>query len=179
MGHLLDGTPPPQAATALHRIGVATDHGGFALTQYLAAQLRESGYEVIEFGDWDANRNDDYPDYVIPLAEAVASGYLDRGVAICGSGVGASVAANKVPGVRACLIHECFSAHQGVEDDNLNVICMGGLVVGQSLAWELVKIFLSARFSGAERHCRRLAKVAEVESRPRHLHPEASSYSER
>jgi len=89
---------------------------------------------------------------------------MERGVAICGSGVGASVAANKVPGARACLIHECFSAHQGVEDDNLNVIRLGGLVVGHALAWELVQIFLSARFSGAERHLRRLAKIAELET---------------
>ena len=90
---------------------------------------------------------------------------MDRGVAVCGSGVGASVAANKVSGVRACLIHETFSAHQGVEDDNLNVICLGGRVIGDALAWELVKAFLDARFSGAARHCRRLAKVAELESR--------------
>jgi RpiB/LacA/LacB family sugar-phosphate isomerase len=99
------------------------------------------------------------------LARAVADGIVDRGVAICGSGVGASVAANKIPGVRACLIHETFSAHQGVEDDDLNVICLGGLVIGHGLAWELVKAFLAARFSGAERHLRRLSKVAELESR--------------
>jgi ribose 5-phosphate isomerase B len=127
--------------------------------------LREAGYEVVEFGDRGMDQNDDYPDYVIPLAEAVAAGELERGVAICGSGVGASVAANKVPGARACLIHECFSAHQGVEDDDLNVICMGGLVVGHSLAWELVETFLSARFTGAERHTRRIAKISELEAR--------------
>ncbi len=143
--------------------------------QYLTGKLREGGYDVIEFGDRRPDQNDDYPDYVIPLAEAVAAGDLERGVAICGSGVGASIAANKVPGVRACLIHECFSAHQGVEDDDMNVICMGGLVVGHSLAWELVQTFLTARFSGAERHIRRLCKIAELEARmpaagtPRHL----------
>ena len=91
---------------------------------------------------------------------------VGRGVAVCGSGVGACIAANKVPGVRACLIHETFSAHQGVEDDNLNIICLGGLVVGHALAWELVQTFLAARFSGAERHRRRLAKVAELERNP-------------
>jgi ribose 5-phosphate isomerase B len=90
---------------------------------------------------------------------------VDRGLAICGSGVGACIASNKVPGVRACLIHECFSAHQGVEDDDMNVICLGGHVVGNALAWELVRTFLQARFSGAERHRRRLAKVARLESR--------------
>lgn len=165
MGHRLDGSPVPGLAKGLQRIGVAADHGGYELAQYLAAKLREAGYEVVEFGDRGMDQNDDYPDYVIPLAEAVAAGELERGVAICGSGVGASVAANKVPGARACLIHECFSAHQGVEDDDLNVICMGGLVVGHSLAWELVETFLSARFTGAERHTRRIAKISELEAR--------------
>ena len=100
----------------------------------------------------------------MPLARAVASGEVDRGVAICGSGVGACVAANKVAGVRACLIHETFSAHQGVEDDDLNLICLGGLVVAQALAWELVQTFLAARFSGRERYRRRLAKIAVLEN---------------
>jgi ribose 5-phosphate isomerase B len=126
--------------------------------------LREAGYEAIEFGDLQPKPDDDYPDFVVPLARAVARGELDRGVAVCASGVGASVAANKVAGVRACLIHEVFSAHQGVEDDDLNVICLGGRVVGHALAWELVERFLAARFSGAERHRRRLAKVADLES---------------
>jgi ribose 5-phosphate isomerase B len=110
--------------------------------------------------------DDDYPDFVVPLARAVADGKVERGVAICGSGVGASVAANKVAGVRACLIHENFSAHQGVEDDDLNLICLGGLVVGTATASELVQTFLAARFSGAERHRRRLAKVAALECKP-------------
>ena len=145
------------------RIGIASDHGGYELKVYLAGKLREAGYEVIEFGDLQPTPDDDYPDFVVPLACAIARGELDRGVAICGSGVGASVAANKVAGVRACLIHEVFSAHQGVEDDDLNVICLGGRVVGHALAWELVQKFLAARFSGAERHRRRLAKVADLE----------------
>ena len=148
------------------RIGIAADHGGYELKEYLFTLLRESGNEVVDFGDRQPKPDDDYPDFVIPMARAVAAGEVERGVAICGSGVGASIAANKVPGVRACLIHESFSAHQGVEDDNLNVICLGGLVVGHALAWDLVQTFLAARFSGAERHCRRLAKVAALESAP-------------
>jgi ribose 5-phosphate isomerase B len=144
---------------------MAADHGGFELKEYLAGKLREARYEVVDFGDRQPKPDDDYPDFVVPLARAVASGEVDRGVAICGSGVGACIAANKVPGVRACLIHECFSARQGVEDDNMNTICLGGRVVGNALAWELVEMFLHARFSGAARHRRRLAKVAKLESR--------------
>lgn len=147
-------------------IGVAADHGGFELKEHLARLLRDSGHEVTDFGDRQSKSDDDYPDFVVPLARAVARGEVERGVAICGSGVGASVAANKVPGVRACLIHDNFSAHQGVEDDNLNMLCLGGRVVGASLAWELVQTFLTAQFSGAERHCRRLAKVAALENAP-------------
>jgi ribose 5-phosphate isomerase B len=145
------------------RVGVASDHGGFELKEQLVGRLREAGHEVVDFGDGRPAPDDDYPDFVVPLARAVARGKLDRGVAICGSGVGACVVANKVTGVRACLIHETFSAHQGVEDDDLNMICLGGLVVGHALAWELVQTFLAARFSGAERHRRRLAKVADLE----------------
>jgi ribose 5-phosphate isomerase B len=149
------------------RVGIAADHGGFELKGQLVERLRAAGHEVIDFGHSRLDPDDDYPDFVVPLARAVARGEVDRGVAVCGSGVGACVVANKVPGVRACLIHETFSAHQGVEDDDLNVICLGGLVVDHVLAWELVKIFLAARFSGAERHCRRLSKVAELENRER------------
>jgi len=147
------------------RIGVAADHGGFESKEYLAGMLREAGYEVADFGDSQPKPDDDYPDFVVPLARAVAGGEVDRGVAICGSGVGACIAANKVPGVRACLIHENFSAHQGVEDDDMNLICLGGRVVANTFAGELVRAFLEARFSGAERHLRRLAKVAKLESR--------------
>lgn len=144
-------------------VGIAADHGGFELKQYLAEQLRGAGHDTIDFGNRHPQFDDDYPDYVIPLARAVAGGDVERGVAICGSGVGASVAANKIAGVRACLIQDAFSAHQGVEDDDLNLICLGGLVVGNAFAWELVQTFLAARFSGAERHCRRLEKVASLE----------------
>ena len=151
------------------RIGIAADHGGFELKQLLTKALRDLGYEVMDFGASGLNPEDDYPDFVVPLAKAVSDGKVDRGVAICGSGVGACVAANKVAGVRASLIHETFSAHQGVEDDDMNMICLGGLVVGHAFAWELVKTFLLAKFSGAERFQRRLAKVAALE------HKEAKS----
>jgi ribose 5-phosphate isomerase B len=144
-------------------LGIAADHGGFELKQYLFGMLRAAGHRVKDFGDKKRQPKDDYPDFVVPLARAVAGGQVHRGIAICGSGVGASIAANKVTGVRACLIHEAFSAHQGVEDDNLNMICLGGLVIGHATAWELVQIFLAARFSGAERHLRRVAKVATLE----------------
>jgi RpiB/LacA/LacB family sugar-phosphate isomerase len=145
------------------KLGVAGDHAGFDLREYLIARLRDAGHDVTDFGNTERQPDDDYPDFVVPLARAVASGAVDRGIAICGSGVGASIAANKVVGIRACLIHETFSAHQGVEDDDLNILCLGGLVVGPELAWELVQRFLLARFSEAPRHRRRLAKVAELE----------------
>ncbi len=149
------------------RIGVASDHGGYELKQYLVKMLSEAAYQVIDFGDREPTRDDDYPDFVVPLAQAVARGDVERGIAICGSGVGACIAANKVPGVRAGMIHEVFSARQGVEDDDMNVICLGGRVVGEAFAWELVSTFLAARFSGAQRHRRRLAKVAELEQHER------------
>ena len=145
------------------RIGIAADHGGFELKVQLTEALKAAGYEVVDFGAQVLITGDDYPDFVVPLARAVAKGEVTRGVAICGSGVGACVVANKIPGVRACLIHENFSAHQGVEDDDMNMICLGGLVVGHALAWELVKTFLQAEFSGNERFKRRLAKVTALE----------------
>jgi ribose 5-phosphate isomerase B len=154
---------PATSPMSPKRIGLAADHGGFALKEYLAKTLREAGYEVTDFGAHEADPGDDYPDYVIALAQAIAHGEVDRGVAVCGSGVGASVAANKLRGVRACLIHDTFSAHQGVEDDDMNVVCLGGRVIGEAMARELVNTFLAARFSGAERHRRRLAKVAQLE----------------
>jgi ribose 5-phosphate isomerase B len=149
----------------LQRIGIAADHGGYELKEYLAGKLREAGHEVVDFGDGQPKEEDDYPDFIVPLARAVAAVTVDRGVGICGSGVGASVCANKVAGVRACLIHENFSAHQGVEDDNLNLICFGGLVIGHALAWDLVQTFLAARFTGEARFRRRLAKVADLENK--------------
>jgi len=145
------------------RVGIATDHGGFRLKQDLVLNLQEAGYEVADFGAYSDNPEDDYPDFVIPLAEALAAGQVDRGVALCGSGVGASVCANKVTGVRATLVGDTFSARQGVEDDHINIICMGGRTVGPSIAWDLVRTFLAAEFSDAERHIRRLRKVAALE----------------
>ena len=147
------------------RLGIATDHGGFGLKQEFLAQLRAAGHDVVDFGAYSLNPGDDYPDFVIPLAEAVAAGKVERGVAICGSGVGASVCANKVLGVRAGLIHDDFSAKQGVEDDHMNIICMGGRTVVASVAWDLVETFLAAGFSNAERHLRRLGKVSSLEAR--------------
>jgi len=148
------------------RVGIATDHGGFGLKEEIVARLRAAGYEVVDFGAPGLNAGDDYPDFVIPLAQAVAAGTVARGVAICGSGVGAAVCANKVPGVRACLIQDHFSARQGVEDDHMNVLCLGGRTVGPEVAWDLVETFLAAEFSRAERHLRRLGKVASLEAPP-------------
>lgn len=146
------------------RVGIATDHGGFGLKQEILIQLRNAGHELVDFGAHELDARDDYPDYVTPLARAVASGNVDRGVAICGSGVGASVCANKVHGIRAALIHDHYSAKQGVEDDHMNVLCMGGRIVGPAVAWDLVQTFLEAEFSTAERHLRRLSKVASLEA---------------
>jgi ribose 5-phosphate isomerase B len=145
------------------RVGIAADHGAFALKAQLEKSLRSSGYEVVDFGAYQLNPADDYPDFIIPLARAVAAGDVERGIALCGSGVGASIAANKVPGVRAGLIHDVFSARQGVEDDDMNVFCLGGEVIGSALAWELVETFLAAHFSNAARHRRRLGKVRALE----------------
>ena len=145
------------------RVGLASDRG-FNLKGEIAESLRGSGYEVVDFGAHQLNPGDDYPDFIIPLARAVAAGQVTRGVAVCGSGVGASIAANKVPSARAGLIHDVFSAHQGVEDDDMNVFCLGGKVIGAALALELTETFLNAHFSGAPRHRRRLAKVQALEN---------------
>jgi ribose 5-phosphate isomerase B len=158
----------PDTGTVLpktpRRIGIAADHGGFELKEYLSGMLRESNYDVRDFGDSELKSADDYPDFIVPLARAVARGEVDRGIAICGSGVGACIASNKVPGVRACLINDFLSAHQGVEDDDMNVICLGGRVVTKADAWEWVRLFLESRFSGAERHRRRVAEVESLEN---------------
>ena len=145
------------------RVGIVADHGGFDLKKEIILRLRGSEHEVVDFGAQHLDPADDYPDFVLPLAQAIAKGEVERGIALCGSGVGACVAANKVSGVRAALIGEIFSAHQGVEDDDLNLICLGGRVTGWALAWDLVQAFLKARFIGAERHRRRLAKIAALE----------------
>jgi|SRR6516162_71746 len=149
------------------RVGIATDHGGFGLKEELAGQLRAAGHEVVDFGANSLSSGDDYPDYVLPLARAVVAGKVERGIAICGSGVGASVCANKILGVRAALIHDHFSAKQGVEDDHMNILCMGGRTVGACVAWDLVQTFLGAKYSQEQRHLRRLRKVAAVEAEGR------------
>lgn len=146
------------------RIGIAADHGGYELKTALISSLQSWGHQVTDYGAANLDPGDDYPDFVIPLARAVAAGEQERGIAICASGIGASVAANKVAGVRAGLVHDAFSAHQGVEDDAMNILCIGSRVLGIAVVMELVRIFLAARFSGAERHRRRLAKIAELEN---------------
>lgn len=145
------------------RIGVAADHGGFELKERLSSLLSEAGHDLVDFGAHGMDAEDDYPDFVIPLARAVASGEVERGIAVCGSGVGACVAANKVKGVRAAMVSDIFSAHQGVEDDDMNLACLGGRVVGASLAWDLVQAFVAASFSGGERYRRRLDKIRQQE----------------
>ena len=147
------------------RIGFATDHGGYILKQPILVALRDSGHEVQDFGAYALNPGDDYPDFVIPLAKAIAQGKVERGIAICGSGVGASFAANKVSGVRSALIHESFSAHQGVEDDDMNLLCLGGRVIAFAFAWEIIQTYLSARYQKKERFERRLAKVSAIENK--------------
>jgi ribose 5-phosphate isomerase B len=145
------------------KVGIAADHGGFSLKEEVRTALESAGHTIVDYGAVEMQEDDDYPDFVIPLARAVAAGQVERGIAVCGSGVGAAIAANKIPGVRAALVHETFSAHQGVEDDNMNVICLGGRVIALAMALELIHAFLRAKFSGAERHKRRLAKVAALE----------------
>jgi ribose 5-phosphate isomerase B len=147
------------------RVGIASDHGGFWLKDDLTKELRGAGHDVVDFGALSLDPTDDYPDFVIPLGEAVAAGRVQRGVALCASGVGASICANKIRGVRAALISDNFSARQGVEDDCMNVICLGGRTEGPAVAWDLVKAFLEAEFTPEARYVRRLAKVAVLEQR--------------
>jgi len=157
------------------KVGIAADHGGFEMKRQLAKFLATEGHEVVDFGNKVYDVDDDYPDFAVPLAHAVAAGDVKRGVLVCGSGVGASVAANKVNGVRAALCEDHFSARQGVEDDDMNIVCFGGRTMGIALAWDCTKNFLDAKFSGAERHRRRLAKVAQLENSaiaPKNDHPE-------
>jgi ribose 5-phosphate isomerase B len=147
-------------------VGIAADHGGFALKEDLRAQLAAAGHSVLDFGSYKLDSKDDFPNFVIPLAEAVASGKVERGIAVCSSGVGAAICANKIPGVRACLINDHYSARQGVEDDHMNVICFGGLIVGTAIVWDLLETFLAAQFSQAERFLRRLSDIAALETKP-------------
>lgn len=144
------------------RVALGADHGGFSLKNELSAWLRE-GHEILDLGAHTLDPADDYPDYAEAVAHAVSSDRSQRGILICGSGVGACIAANKIMGVRACLCHDTYSAHQGVEHDNMNVLCLGARVVGLELAKELVTAFLNATFTSEERHQRRLDKVLAIE----------------
>ena len=146
-------------------VAIATDHGGFDLKQELLPWLKEQGYQVLDLGADVLNPLDDYPDYAIAVAEAVAGKRVARGIIICGSGVGAAIAANKVPGVRAGLCHDTYSARQGVQHDDMNVLCLGARVIGPEMAKELVPAFLEARFLTGEKYRRRLEKVLAIESR--------------
>jgi len=146
------------------QVGIAADHGGYELKRALIGVLEHLGYGVKDFGAYRLDDQDDYPDLVVPLARAVAAGEAARGVAVCGSGVGACVAANKVAGVRAALVTDCYSARQGVEDDDMNVLCLGGRVTGPALAEDLLHIFLEARFKNTDRYRRRLAKIERLET---------------
>jgi ribose 5-phosphate isomerase B len=144
-------------------IGIATDHGGIELKQQLQQYLINKGYTVKDFGAHEYDAKDDFPDFVVPLARAVGAGEIDRGIACCGSGVGASIAANKIKNVRACLINETYSARQGVEHDDMNMICLGGRVIGIALAQELVNNFLNAEYQALPRQLRRMGKIADLE----------------
>ena len=148
------------------RIAIGSDHAGFALKEDLAAYLRELRHQVLDVGT-HSTAPVDYPDYAEAVGKAVLDGRAERAVLVCGSGVGASVAANKLTGIRAGLCHDTYSAHQGVEHDDMNVLVMGSRVIGTELARELVRAFLGATFSGEERHRRRLAKVVALETKAR------------
>ncbi len=145
------------------KIAVGTDHGGFALKQAVVDEVKKLGHAVLDCGAASYDAADDYPDFTRAVGQAIQRGEAERGIVICGSGVGAAIAANKMRGVRASLCHDTYSAHQGVEHDNMNVLCLGARVIGDELAKELVRAFVSAKFSGEERHARRLNKVLAIE----------------
>lgn len=144
-------------------VAVGSDHAGFALKQLAIDTIRAAGHDALDCGAYSMDPNDDYPDFAAAVSRAIVDGRAERGVLVCGSGVGASVAANKFTGIRCALCHDSFSAHQGVEDDSMNVIALGARVIGPSLAQELIGVFLRATFSNAERHVRRLEKVKTFE----------------
>lgn len=145
------------------RVAVGTDHAGYVLKTTVVDAIRALGHDVVDCGAYELQPGDDYPDFSAAVAQALLDNRADRGVLVCGSGVGASVAANKFPGIRSALCHDTFSAHQGVEDDDMNVLSLGARVIGPALAMELVAAFLRAEFTGAERHRRRLDKVRALE----------------
>ena len=145
------------------RVALGADHAGYSLKSELLPWLKEQEYDIMDVGAHSVVVGDDYPDFARAVAQAVAAGQAQRGILVCGSGVGAAIAANKVPGIRACLCHDTYSAHQGVEHDDMNVLCLGARVIGAELARELITAFLKARFTGEERHRRRLEKVLALE----------------
>ena len=145
------------------RIGFAADHAGADLKRTLIDRLAGSGHELVDLGGDGSDPTDDYPDLARLLGHAVRDGVVDRGILVCGSGVGASIAASKIPGVRAAVCHDPYSAHQGVEHDDMNVLCLGGRVIGVEVAAECVRAFVDARFSGEPRHVRRLGKILAIE----------------
>ncbi len=145
------------------RIAIGCDHGGYPLKKFIVDFLQANGHTVVDFGAYTLNPDDDYPDFVIPAATAVRDGQADRAIVICGSAVGAAIAANKLRGIRAAICHDTYSAHQGVEHDNMNVLALGARVIGPALALELAAAFVRAEFTGETRHVRRLEKVAAVE----------------
>src|SRR5690349_1901441 len=147
------------------RVAVGADHAGVPLNDLAMAELRRLGHEVVDLGTHDPTQPDDYPDYAAAVAEQVASGRCERGLLVCGSGVGVSVAANKIRGIRAGMCHDTYSAHQGVEHDDTNVLCIGARVIGPELMLEVLRAFLAAKFTGEERHRRRLAKVMALEAK--------------
>ena len=147
------------------KIAIGADHGGYPLNERVIEELRAAGHEIEDFGTHDGTRPDDYPDYAVMVGEAVRNGRADCGIIICGSGVGACVAANKLRGVRAALCGDTYSAHQSREHDDCNVLCLGARIVGVELASEIVRSFVNARFTGEERHRRRLEKVNDIERR--------------
>ncbi len=148
------------------RIAIGADHGGFPLNEDVIAELKRLGHEVKDFGTHES-KSSDYPDFALAVGKSVQNGESDRGIVICGSGVGAAVAANKIHGIRASMCHDTYSAHQGVEHDDMNVLCLGARIIGRELAFELVRAFVGAKFSGEERHARRLAKVNAIEAMER------------
>ena len=147
------------------KIGIASDHAGFEQKKELLVLLARAGFEVQDYGAYSYQPEDDYPDVVLPLAQAVSQGVINKAIAVCGSGVGVSVAANKVPGVRAALITETYSAHQGVEHDDMNMLCLGGRVIGVVLMWEIIQAYLKANYDGGGRFQRRLDKVIAIENK--------------
>jgi ribose 5-phosphate isomerase B len=147
------------------RVAIGADHAGYPLNEKVIIELKKLGHDIIDFGTHDAAQSDDYPDYAFKVGQSVQRGEAMRGILICGSGVGACVAANKMKAVRACLCHDTYSAHQGVEHDNINILCLGARIIGSELALELVRAFLNANFTGEERHMRRLAKIAAIENK--------------